>query len=111
MLKDLQLTINRLKEQEVLQAAQMRAKQEIDTDIACNIIEILFKHVIICLKEDKSKVKLNKLEKSFIQSIINERTVNGIKEFIRNMENREINTSLTDIQKELLRRQDNYVKI
>lgn len=95
---NLQLSIRKLKANENVQRL---LSHEINTEVACNIINIIFKYVNICLKEDKSKRKINKLEKSFIQSIINSRTVDGIKAFVKDMNDKEVELLLTEIQKEL----------
>ena len=75
-----------------------------DTDAACNIVHHIFSSIDVCLKEDKSKVKLSGFTKSFIRSILTGGVKSGIDDFIRNMNDREIRSLLDDIQSELDRR-------
>lgn len=75
-----------------------------DSNIACNIVDHLFRYIDLCLKEDKSKVKVSILAKSFIRSILNDNVKNGINDFIINMNDKEVKSLLDDIQKELNKR-------
>ena len=75
-----------------------------DTDAACNIVHHIFSSIDICLKEDKSKVKLSGFTKSFIRSMLTSGVKNGIDDFIRNMNDKEIRVLLNDIQSELDKR-------
>lgn len=87
------------KEQKNLQTREIR-----DTDAACNIVSHIFRSIDMCLKEDKSKVKLNLFAKSFIKGILTSSVKTGIDDFIRNMDDREIRSLLDDIQHELNKR-------
>ena len=75
-----------------------------DTDTACNIVHHIFSSIDVCLKEDKSKVKLSGFTKSFIRSILTGGVKSGIDDFIRNMNDKEIRALLNDIQSELDKR-------
>lgn len=75
-----------------------------DTDAACNIVGRIFQSIDLCLKEDKSKVKLSLFTKSFIKGILTNAVRNGIDDFIKNMNDQEIRFLLDDIQRELDKR-------
>lgn len=79
-------------------------KEEIDTDIACDIVRHIFGSIDMCLEEDKSKVKLSLFTKSFIKGILTSTVRTGIDDFIRNMNNRDIKSLLNNIQGELDKR-------
>jgi hypothetical protein len=80
------------------------SKDAINTDAACNIVNHIFHYIDICLREDKSKVKLSLFAKSFIKGMLTNNVKNGIDNFIRNMNNKEIRSLLDDIQYELNKR-------
>lgn len=75
-----------------------------DTDTACNIVGHIFRYIDICLKDDKSKVKLSLFAKSFIKGMLTSNIKTGIDNFIRNMNDKEVRSLLDDIQHELDRR-------
>jgi len=75
-----------------------------ETDAACNIVSHIFHSIDMCIKEDKSKVKLNLFAKSFIKGILTSNVKTGIDDFIKNMNNQDIRALLDDIQKELDKR-------
>ena len=75
-----------------------------NTDAACNIVNHIFRYIDICLKDDKSKAKLSLFAKSFIRGMLTNNVKNGIDDFIRNMNDREIRSLLDDIQNELDKR-------
>lgn len=79
-------------------------KSEIDTDVACDIVGHIFHSIDICLKEDKSKIKLSLFAKSFIKGILTSSVKDGIDDFIRNMNDQEIRSLLNVIQTELNKR-------
>lgn len=72
-----------------------------DTEVACNIVDHIFRYIDLCLRENKSKVEINLFTKSFIRSILSEKVKNGITDFIVNMNDKEVKSLLDDIQKEL----------
>lgn len=87
------------------QLAQTRLEiTAINADVACNVVDHLFRYVNICLQEDKSKVKLSLFAKSFIKGILTDSVRTGINDFIRNMNDKEIRSLLDDIEKELNKR-------
>lgn len=75
-----------------------------NTDTACNIVNHIFRYIDICLKDDKSKVKLSLFAKSFIRGMLTSNVKTGIDDFIRNMNDKEISSLLDDIQHELNKR-------
>lgn len=75
-----------------------------DTDAACNIVSHIFRYIDICLKDDKSKVKLSLFAKSFIKGVLTSNIKNGIDDFVRNMNDQEVRSLLDDIQHELNKR-------
>jgi methionine salvage enolase-phosphatase E1 len=84
---------------------QLRLSREIrDTDAACNIVSHIFHSIDMCLKEDKSKVKLSLFAKSFIKGVLTNTVKTGIDDFIKNMNDQDIRNLLDDIQRELDKR-------
>lgn len=81
-----------------------RERERRNTDAACNIVNHIFRYIDICLKDDKSKIKLSLFAKSFIRGMLTNNVKNGIDDFIRNMNDREIRSLLDDIQHELDKR-------
>lgn len=75
-----------------------------NTDAACKIVSHIFRYIDICLKDDKSKTKLSLFAKSFIRGMLTSNVKNGIDDFVRNMNDREIRSLLDDIQHELDKR-------
>lgn len=103
-LRDLQVSLDKRKTTENIIISQ----RSIDVDVACKIVGHLFRNIDICLKEDKSKVKLSLFAKSFIRGILNKSVENGINDFLINMNDKELKTLLDDMQKELDRRTYRY---
>ena len=79
-------------------------QQNIDPEIACKIVDHIFNYIDICLKEDKSKMKLSLFAKSFIRGILTDGVRGGINDFILNMNDKEVKALLDDMQKELNKR-------
>lgn len=77
---------------------------ELDAQIACNVVNHMFTYINQCIQNDKSRIKLNMLTKSFIRGLLNDRVREGMNDFIRNMYEDEIRNLLNDIQKELNKR-------
>ena len=75
-----------------------------DTDVACSIVGRIFDYAGICLKENKSKVKISLFTKSFISGILTDNVRKGLMDFVSNMNDREIKMLLEDIQNDLKRR-------
>lgn len=75
-----------------------------DAQIACTIVDVLFDQISSCIKSDKSKVKLSFFAKGMIQGMLGDKTKNGIKEYVNNMYDKDINNLLDGIQKELDKR-------
>lgn len=78
--------------------------QNIDSQVACDVVDHIFRYIDICLKEDKSKMKLSLFAKSFIKGMLTESVRNGINDFILNMNDKEVKAMLDDMQKELNKR-------
>ncbi len=79
-------------------------QQNIDTRVACDVVDHIFRYIDICLKEDKSKFKLSIFAKSFIRGMLTDSVKNGINDFIINMNDKEVKAMLDDMQKELNKR-------
>ncbi len=75
-----------------------------DAQIACVVVDVLFDQISSCIKSDKSKMKLNFFAKGVIQGMLGDKTKNGIKEYVNNMYDKDINILLDNIQKELDKR-------
>jgi hypothetical protein len=78
--------------------------QNIDPHVACKVVDHIFNYIDVCLKEDKSKIKLSLFAKSFIRGILTDSVRNGINDFIFNMNDKEVKDLLDDMQKELNKR-------
>lgn len=75
-----------------------------DAQIACTIIDVLFDQISLCIKSDNSKIKLSFFAKGMIQGMLGEKTKSGIKEYVNNMYDKDIDNLLDSIQKELDKR-------
>lgn len=75
-----------------------------DSQVACNVVDHIFNYIELCLKEDKSKIKLNLFTKSFIKGVLTNNVRSGINNFIVNMNDEEVKALLDDIHKELNKR-------
>lgn len=77
---------------------------ESDSVIATNIVRKLFFHINSCLTSDRSKIKLNMLEKGMIKGMLGEKTLNGINGYIVNMNPNDIKNLIDDIENEIKKR-------
>lgn len=75
-----------------------------ESKIAQNIVDHIFEHIRVCLREDRSRKQLSLFAKSFIGGILNQKTLGGINDFIDGMNDEDLNSLLDDIQKELNKR-------
>lgn len=75
----------------------------IDAEIACNLVDILFRHVLASIQTDRSSVKLNAFTKGMIGGVLG-RTRDGTKEYVSGMNDSDIKLLLSDIEKELTKR-------
>lgn len=101
-LKDLSISLNKIHN-----ASQKNTSSSIpslDADIACNVVDHIFRHIDLCLKENKSKFQLSLFAKSFIRGIMTDNVKGGINNFLQNMNDEDVRTLLNDIQKELNKR-------
>ena len=123
MLKDLQININKRKTPDIKDQSKSSdqgpihiaidrqhaltsrtAIQNIDTELACNIIDHMFTYIHSCVESDKSKVKLNLLTKSFVKGLLSNGVKNGMKDFIKGMPDPEAKALLDAIHKEVNKR-------
>lgn len=102
-LKDLAISLDRHHIHNVSQKA-VPPIPSVDTDIACNVVDLIFHYVDLCLRENKSKYQVSLFAKSFIRGILNDNVKGGINNFVTNMNDEEIRAMLDDIQKELNKR-------
>lgn len=77
---------------------------ENDYDIACNVVVKLFHHINLCIQSDRSKVKLNMLEKGIIKGMLSDRTLNGINGYVRNMYPMDVKILMDDLETEFKKR-------
>ena len=101
-LKDLHSSLE--KHKIVSRHSEIAIQQNIESEVACNVVDHIFRYIEICLKEDKSKMKLSLFTKSFIRGILTDNVRNGIDNFIMNMNDKEVRAMLDDMQKELNKR-------
>lgn len=101
-LKDLHSSLERHKI--VSRHHELIIQQNIDLQVACKVVNHIFSYIDICLKEDKSKMKLGLFAKSFIQGILTDSVRSGINDFVMNMNDKEVKAMLDDMQKELNKR-------
>lgn len=93
-----------LEKHKVTRHNEISAQSNIDSQIACKVVDHIFNYIEICLKEDKSKMKLSLFTKSFIRGILTDSVRSGINDFIKNMNDKEVKDLLDDMQKELNKR-------
>ena len=101
-LKDLHSSLE--KHKIIAKPHEATIQQNIDSEVACRVVDHIFRYIEICLKEDKSKMKLSLFAKSFIRGVLTENVRSGINNFILNMNDKEVLTMLDDMQKELNKR-------
>ena len=75
-----------------------------DHIIATKIVDLLFKHINMCIKLDRSKVKLNPFEKGIISGMLSDKTAKGINNYILNMYPSDIKILMNDIESEIKKR-------
>jgi hypothetical protein len=75
-----------------------------DIDIACDIVDHIFRHIDLCLKENKSKYQISLFARSFIRGILTDNVKGGINNFLKNMNDEDIRELLDNIQIELDKR-------
>lgn len=107
MLKNLKVTLDKTQHHEITSHDNPGITYSIqngNVEVTCNIVDHIFRHIDICLKEDKSKIKISLFTKSFIRGMLTNDVKNGINNFILNMNDQEVKLLLDDIQKELDKR-------
>ena len=77
---------------------------ETDYNIACNIVVKLFYHINMCIQGDRSKVKLNALEKGIIKGMLGDKVLNGINGYVRNMYPLDVRNLMDDLEVEFKKR-------
>lgn len=100
-LKDLHSSLERHK---IVVKPDTTIQQDIDPQIACNVVDHIFRYIDVCIKEDKSKKKLSLFAKSFIRGILTDNLRNEINNFILNMNDTDVKSMLDELQKELDKR-------
>ncbi len=96
-LKDLKIPVMKKRVKSVIQ------KGSNDSQVAINLVDILFRHVMASVQMDRSSVKLNALTRGMIGRVLGQ-TRDGTKEYIFGMRDEDIKVLLNDIEKELNRR-------
>lgn len=100
-LKDLSISLNKIHD---VSQKNVPPVPSLDIDIACDVVDHIFRCIDLCLKENKSKYQLSLFTKSFIRGVLTDNVKGGINNFIRNMNNEDVKAMLNDIQKELNKR-------
>lgn len=78
--------------------------EQTESAVAVMIVNHIFDYASICLKEDRSKVKISLFAKSFIGGILNDNVRSGLNNFVRNMNDTDTKLLLDDIEKALAMR-------
>jgi len=78
-------------------------KSNIEAEIACDLVDILFRHVLASVQMDRSSVKLNAFTRGMIGGVLG-KTRDGTKEYVMGMRNDDIKLLLNDVELELARR-------
>lgn len=94
MLKDLKLPSKVVNKEEV----------DKDYDIAVDIINDIFNNIGLCLKKDRSRVKINMLAKGYISYILKDSAREGIADFVRGMYPEDMKLLLNDIERDIKKR-------
>jgi hypothetical protein len=81
-------------------------KEEVDKDydIAVDIVNDLFNNISLCLKKDRSRVKINMLAKGYIGYILKDSVREGIADFVRGMYPEDMKLLLNDIERDIKKR-------
>ena len=74
-----------------------------DYDVACGLIDVLFRHINDSLQRDRSRVKVNVFAKSFIKASL-EKTVSMTKDYVNGMYPEDIRLLIDDMETEILKR-------
>lgn len=80
-----------------------KSVSNIDAEIARNLVDILYRHVLASIQMDRSSVKLNALTRGMIGGVLG-RTKDGTKEYVIGMRVEDISALLNDVEKELAKR-------
>lgn len=78
-------------------------KSNVNIEVACNFVDILFRHVLASVQYDRSSVKLNALTRGVIGGGLG-KARDGTKSYVMGMRNEDIKLLLDDIEKELGKR-------
>ncbi len=79
-------------------------QKDTDVIIAQNIVRKLFYHINMCLTTDRSRTKLNMLEKGIIKGMLSDKTIGGINGYIANMYPGDVESLMNDIETEIKKR-------
>ncbi len=80
---------------------------ESDSTIACNIVRKLFQHINSCVEGNRSKTRINMLEKGIIKGMLSDKTLNGINGYVLNMYPMDVKNLMNDIEIEIKKRNHN----
>lgn len=75
-----------------------------DAIIACNIVRLVFQNINDCCQRDRSAKKLNMIEKGLIKSMLGEKTLKGIDDYLVNMYPADVKKLMDEIEIEVSKR-------
>jgi hypothetical protein len=75
--------------------------EQSDSLIATNIVRKIFKNINSCIQGDRSKIKLNMLEKGMIKGLLTDKSLNGINNYITNMNTFDLKILIDEIEVEI----------
>ncbi len=107
MLKNLKANLDKVKPSGALVSGADSSRTTVrphntrDAESACKVVSHIFEYVGLCLREDKSKVKVSLFAKAFIQNILKDSVRDGINEFVMNMNDKELKLLLDEIEKDI----------
>jgi hypothetical protein len=104
MLKDLRLPSKDNNNKIVPKKVVSKDEIDIDYDIAVDIVNDLFNNISLCLKRDRSRVKINMLAKGYIKYILSDGVREGIADFVRGMYPEDMKILLNDFERDINKR-------
>lgn len=78
-------------------------KSNIDTEIVCDLVDILFRHVLASIQTNRSSMKLDAFTRGMIGGVLG-KTRDGTKEYVMGMHDSDIKLLLNDVEIELNKR-------
>lgn len=76
----------------------MKVGQEKKLLVVYGIIDDVFQEINDSIQHDRSKVKLNMFEKGFIGGMLNDKVKEGIKKYMFNMDERDVESMINKIK-------------